>query len=109
MITFSLSVFKYLAFLASACSFWLAFLHILVTCSLKFSLLSMVMPSNLIDALPILIRLSSRFKSSRWHLSLSDFISFQRNHLISVDVSFSSVSSNISTLDSIAHGHLRNL
>ena len=53
-IIFSLSAFKYLAILASACSFWLAFLHILVTCSLKCSFLSMVMPSNFIEVLPMI-------------------------------------------------------
>ena len=44
---FNLSDFRYLAILASACSFWLAFLQIFVTCSLKFSLLSIVTPNSL--------------------------------------------------------------
>ena len=54
LIIFNLLGSKYLAILASPCSFWLALLQIFVTCSLKFNLLSIVTPFSLTDLLPVI-------------------------------------------------------
>ena len=73
----NLSLFIKLVILANACSFWLAFLQIMETWSLKFNLLSMVTPSNLTDfshsmisSAALIKTHSSRLDTSRWHLSV---------------------------------------